>query len=300
MSEQKNHFLSVLIVSIGGFLGFEALSLIIGLYQPEIYLKVAFWVYIFHVCWLTLMFDLHYKKRGILTNLRFTHSGWRLIGHAFKERFEHVKKWEYLRHFQNYLILPGIIYWSVVVMLFLNPFRQVVKQIIVLLASLGLTIVYWYFKKVFSKKMESHEPWIKILGLVKIFAAFYVFAGCLGLAWYFNLGGIIVWSVIFSLSFLLLYQALFQHSLLYFRILLLAVVIAIFVALVAVIVYNYWETNYLTGAMVVLAVYNSLWGMLHHHLDRTLTKKLAFEYVLIMFLAISILLASHDFGAKVL
>ncbi|MBI4363401.1 MAG: hypothetical protein HY545_00960, partial [Candidatus Doudnabacteria bacterium] len=47
-------------------------------------------------------------------------------------------------------------------------------------------------------------------------------------------------------------------------------------------------------------VYNTFWGMLHHHLEKTLTKKIVVEYLFMMALILSILFASHNFGARVI
>src|ERR1041385_1206594 len=119
--EKKTKNFSPLTVKAGAFLGFQALSYIIGIYQLRGSLYVAFYVYAFHIFWLTFIFDLHLKKRGVLANAKLNHTGAKMLWMAFLERIDHVKKWEYLRHYQNYLVLPSLIYWSTVVLLFLNP-----------------------------------------------------------------------------------------------------------------------------------------------------------------------------------
>src|SRR6185503_2499821 len=122
-NETKQKFLSTLIVTFGAFLGFEALSYIIGIYQLRGSLYVAFYVYAFHIFWLTFVFDLHLKKRGVLANARLNHKGIKMVWMACQDRIEHLRRWDYLRHYQNYLVLPGLLYWGTVILLFLNPFK---------------------------------------------------------------------------------------------------------------------------------------------------------------------------------
>lgn len=300
MSENKQRFLSTLIVSCGAVVGFEALAYIVGIYQIKTYISLAFYIYIFHALWLTFLFDLHLKKRGILASLRLTHHGMRLVGQALKERVRHLTHWDHLRHYQNYLILPAIIYWSVVVLLFLNPFRQVVKQFIILTAGLSMSIAYWYFKERFNARLEQHETWLKVLNIVKLFTAFLAYSGAIGLTWYYGLGVDFLIMLTFVATFLLLYQALFQHKLLSFRVLLFIIIIAAIISLVSALVYYYWGTNYLSGGLVLLSIYNMLWGIFHHYLDQKLNRRIFLEYVLMMILILSFLFASHDFRPQVL
>jgi len=299
MSEQKQKFLSTVIVGIGALLGFLALSFIASIYQVKTYLWVSIYVYIFHIFWLTFLFDLHFKNKGVLANARLNHRGLRMFWEAFKDRSEHVFNWHYFSHYQNYLVLPGIIYWSAVMLIFLNPFKEFLKQLIVISATLSMTVAYWYFKEIFSRRMEAEEFGIKILSLVKIFAAFLIYSAILGMTWYFGLTPELLILSVFGATFFLLYQALFQHRLLDLVTYLLIIGIGLVIALVSNFVYMRWQINYLTGGLVMSVVYNSLWGMLHHYLDRNLTKKLVFEYVLMTILILSFIFASHDFTPRI-
>ncbi|HTL39683.1 MAG TPA: hypothetical protein VL306_02635, partial [Methylomirabilota bacterium] len=103
-SEQREKYLSTLIVTVGAFLGFEAISYAIGIYQLKQSLYLSFYIYAFHIFWLTFLFDLHFKKRGVLSYARMNSSGLRMFWNAFKERCSHIRKWEYIRHYQNYLV----------------------------------------------------------------------------------------------------------------------------------------------------------------------------------------------------
>jgi len=71
-------------------------------------------------------------------------------------------------------------------------------------------------------------------------------------------------------------------------------------ALVSAWVYLNWNTEYFTAGLVMLAVYNTLWGILHHYLDKTLNRKVAFEYLVMMVFVISFLFASHNFNQRII
>lgn len=299
MNEEKQKFLSTLIVSIGAFLGFEALSLTAGLYQVKNYVVLSIYIYLFHVFWLTFIFDLHFKKVSIIGAYLSGELESHLVWQAIKDRVSQMLMWSNFRHYQNYLVLPGIIYWTTVCLLFLNPFKELIKQVIVIGSSLAMVVAYWYFKDFFSKKLEVHEVGLHILSLVKLYAAFLVSASSLGISWYFGMGPEFLVMAVFALTFFLLYQALFHHKLLNFQVYLSLVIISSLVAVVAYLVFIYWGSGYLTGALVVLAVYNVCWGVLHHYLDNNLTKKIAIEYVLMTMVVLSLLLGGHDFMPRI-
>jgi hypothetical protein len=299
-SERKNKILSNLIVTIGALLGFEALAFSMNLYQVHIYIFISFVIYFFHVFWLTFLFDLHLKKRGVLANARLNHKGLKMVWEALKDRLSHVKKWHYWQHYQNYLILPGTIYWSVVILMFLSPFKEPLKQLIILTATLSLSIVYWFMREHISRKLEVRERWISVLALAKLFAAFLIYSAILGMAWYYGFDWTMIFLSVFAMTFLLIYQALFQHGLFKFQVALGVFIISFLVSVVALWVYKFWNMDYFTGGLVMLAFYNAFWGMIHHFLEKSLTKKVFWEYFFMLILVISILLASHNFGQRVI
>lgn len=300
MGERKQKMLSTLIVSFGAFFGFEALAFVLETYQVADYLWVAIYVYLFHIFWLTFVYDLHLKNRGILAWAHLDKRGMAMLNAALKDRVAHVFRWDYFRHYQNFLILPGLLYWSVVILMFLNPFNQTWKQGIVVLGSSCMTIIYWHMKEFFNRKMESHELSVKVFGLTKVFAAFFIFSAVFGLTRYYGFGLDFLLPAVFVATFALLYQALFQHRLLTFNMYFLIVIISAITSTVGLWLYFYWNWNYLTAGLVILSVYNSLWGMIHHYMEKSLTKKLAVEYAFVMLLAVSLILASHNFGPRVL
>jgi hypothetical protein len=300
MSERKQKYLSNFIVTLGAFLGFEALNYTIGIFQLKISLYLALYIYVFHIFWLTFLFDLHLKKRGVLANARINHKGAKMLWEALKERLAHISNWNYFRHYQNYLVLPGMIYWGAVSLLFLNPFKGELKQMIIWSATFAMGVAYWFMKEHISRRLEAEFSWIKILSLVKLYAAFLLYSTLIAVSfrYSFSVGFLMLGTM--TVSFLLIYQALFQHHLLNFHIFIWNVIIALAMGIIAAWVYTYWNAEYFTGGLVMLAVYNTMWGILHHQLDKTLSRKIVFEYVLMMILIISFLFAGHNFNQRVM
>ncbi|MDP4001229.1 MAG: hypothetical protein Q8P83_03235 [bacterium] len=300
MTEIKHKILSTFIVTAISYLGLQVLVYFASIFQLGIYFQVALWIYAFLVFWLLFIFDVHLRNRGILALLRLKHNGPRLVWEALKKRVEHVFNWHHFSHLLAFLVLPSIIFWTTVILVSLNPFREQIKQILIVISIVNLGVAYWYFTERFSKKLEIHDLGLKVLNLVKLYTAYLGFATVLGLTWYFGLGEDFLLPGLFALTFLILYQALFQHRLLRLRSEIYALGIAGTSALVGLWLSVNWNIQYLTGGIVILAVYNALWGMLHHYLDRTLTKKLVGEYLLMLIVIFSILFATHNFGARVL
>ena len=298
-SQQKQKMLSTLIVTIGAFAGFEALSYVVSLYQLKSALYLSFYIYFFHILWLIFVFDLHLKKRGVLAELRLNHRGMSLVWRALKARFAYMTQWHHFRHFQNHLVLPGLLYWSCVILIFLSPFNYPLKQIIILATTVCLNIGYWFMKEHVSQRMEAHSGSLKYLALVKLFAAFLVYCALMGVTIHFGYGATFLGLAAGTLTFLLIYQALFQHHLLSFGAFLWIVIISLVMAGVAMMVYQYWNTQYFAAGLVMLAVYNTLWGLLHHYLEKTLTWRIAFEYLAMTLLVLSLLLGSHNFNQRV-
>lgn len=300
MSERKQKYLSTFIVTFGALLGFEAVSYAIGIFQLRIGLYLCFYIYAFHIFWLTFLFDLHLKKRGVLAIAQMNNKGARIVWEAFKQRIEHLRKWEYLRHYQNYLVLPGLIYWGTVSLMFLNPFNGGLKQAVILISTFAMSVAYWFMKEHVSRRLEAQFGWIKILQLVKLYTAFLLYTALIAVSFRYNFAVGFFMIATMTVTFLLVYQALFQHNLLTFQIFLWNIILSLVMGIIAAWVYTFWNAEYFTGGLVMLTVYNSMWGIFHHHLDKTLSRKLALEYVLMMILVISILLAGHNFNQRVI
>jgi hypothetical protein len=300
-SDQKQKLVSIVIATAVSFLGFEILSYILGAtYQLNYFSRVSVAVYLFHLFWLTFLFDLHFKKRGILGQFAPNTHWLRLLLLGFRQRVLHVLTWKYFRHYVNFLILPSVLYWSVVLLMSINPFESELKQALILFSSAGLAVVYWYLKDIYSKNFELHHTGVKLLSLVKVYTSFVFYAAVVGQTFYFGMGPGFLFLTVAIVTFLLVYQALFQHHFLGVRALLFpSLAIALVLGAVSYWIYGVWSYQYLTAAVLMAAVYNTCWGLFHHYLDKNLSRRLAFEYLLILFLALSILLTTGDFGARI-
>ena len=127
------------------------------------------------------LYDLHFKNPGALsraikrheTVAYWLHRSCKILFSAFWDRIYHIRSWRYFKHFQNYLLLPGIIFWSTVSLLYLNLGRTEVQQTFILLSSIALIITYWYLKEIFRRKKEivDHDIFV-VLSVVKLYSVF--------------------------------------------------------------------------------------------------------------------------------
>jgi hypothetical protein len=297
--QKKHKVISTLIVTVGAFIGFQAVSYVVGLYQLNQALFLSFYIYIFHVLWLMFVFDLHLKKRSVIANLKLSHQGFGLLWRALLERFSYMLNWHHFRHFQNHLVLPGLIYWATIVLIYLNPFNYTMKQVIILAATACLNVAYWYMKEHVTSRMEARVVSLRLLALVKLFTAFMIYSAVMGVTIHFGYSAWFLGTATGVITFLLMYQALFQHDFINLSVLLWILIVSSVMAGVSMLVYQYWNTQYFAAGLVMLAVYNSMWGLLHHHLEKTLTGRIALEYLAMTALVISLLLGSHNFDQRV-
>jgi len=130
-------------------LGLAAASRAIFAYQIGEFLKISLYVYIFLVVLENLVFDLHLRPVRTVGALE------RSFFAAIRERFHYMGERRHFLHFQNYLVLPSIIYWATVALLFLSPFENTIKQILILASTLALGISFWYLKTVFYAHHEA-------------------------------------------------------------------------------------------------------------------------------------------------
>ncbi len=299
-TERKSKIISITLVTLGALLGFEALSYSIRIYQLNTALNLSFIIYLFHIFWLTFIFDLHLKKISIIGAYLAGRLDFKTFKAALYDRFSHVLNWTYFRHYQNYLVLPGLIYWSVVVLLFSNPFNHVLKQSIILFSTFAMSVAYWFMKEHVSRKLEHDHRWIKILALVKLFAAFLLYSALLAITLRYGFGAGFLLAGMITTTFLLIYQALFQHRLLTFNVFIWIICISLTMGIVSLWVYHNWNTQYFSGGLVMLAVYNTMWGLLHNYLDKTLTRRVIFDYLVMTVFIISVLFASHNFNQRII
>lgn len=307
ISLEKQKFVIILIAALAAALGFQAASFSLSQNEVRSFLAISLYVYLFLVFWQMFIFDLHLKTTRTSADLA------RTVAEGIKAR------WDYLRHkhhwleFQNYLILPGIIYWMTVMMLYLNPFSTLTKQVFILLSSLGLAISFWYLKTVFLSHRDAPHSARQMIFLTKLYASYLAFAAMFGLsryfgpvpeaikyAGYFTLGSPWFVFLVSSVSLLLLYQALFQHHHVEFRLMKYVFASVLFLGALAYFIYEFWNVNYYSGALVLTAFYNTIWGMIHHrYIDRNLTRTIMYEYLAVLFVVLVIVISTTNFAERI-
>jgi hypothetical protein len=295
----RHKALYVGITTAAAYFGFQALDLSLGIYQVETYFVLSWYVYAFHVFWLAFVFDLHLKIPGQLAHARARFKGLRAFAYAFAARVRHFYHWTYVRHCLNYLIVPSLIFWSVVTLMYLNPFHELFKDVLIIVSTFALCVNYWYLKQAFSRNMELHSTGLKVLALVKLFAAYLVFTAALAFGWYFGLEKNFLVPIVLLLTALLAYQALAQRRLLRLKSYAGIFMLAVLVSAVFAVVFQSWNSNYYTAGLLVAAVYNTGWGILHRYFERDLTRKLFWEYVFMLIVLVSLILATHDFQGRI-
>ncbi len=290
----KQKAIVVAVTALTTLLGLEAASISLGLYQLEKFLLICFYVYLFLVIWQSFIFDLHLKKS--YTWHGFEKSFWT----ALKARFRYMVETHHFLHYQNYLILPAIIYWSAVGLLFLNPFDQTLKQVVIFCTATVLTIATWYLKTVFYDHHGAHHTVRQIIFLVKLGGAYLSFAAAFGLTLYLGVDLLTFALVIFALSFLLFHQAFFQHHYNGYKTVEIFSVCGIVLSWVAALVYLFWNVNYFTGALVIAAVYIACWGIVQHkYIDRNLTREIVYEYLSVLFVVIVLVFSMTNFRERI-
>jgi len=275
-------------------LGLAAASRAIFAYQIGEFLKISLYVYIFLVVLENLVFDLHLRPVRTVGALE------RSFFAAIRERFHYMGERRHFLHFQNYLVLPSIIYWATVALLFLSPFENTIKQILILASTLALGISFWYLKTVFYAHHEASRGKRQLLFIAKLYATFLAMSASLGISRYF--GHEVLWFalLVFAISFLLMYQALFQHNYSGFKAVKFLLVSSISLGTIGYFVYIYWSVNYFSGALLLTAVYNAFWGIIHHrYIDQNLTRELVYEYLAVLFVIVVILLGGTNFGERI-
>ncbi len=281
---------SVLAITIMSFTGLEALAYITNLYQPRIFSYLSVYVYLFLVMWLMYVFDTHFKRENYL--LSFLRS--------LLHRIKHFLTWEHFRHFQNFLILPGIIYWGSVVLIGINLGHFVLQQFIVFASTAALVISMTLFKEVFRKGLgEVRHHHFVILGYIKIYAAWLIYSAILGITWYYCLPPDLFYLGIFVVTFMLFYQALFQIAAITLRSLLLVFCVSFLIAIVAYFVFWSWNVNYFSAGFLLAASYNFLWTLGLNGIKKTLTKDIFFEQLIFFVLVLVMVLSVTNFRAQI-
>jgi hypothetical protein len=283
---------SIIIISLISLLGLEALVYINNLYQPRLFILTSIYLYIGLVVWLHFIFDIHYKSE--LVGESFFHS--------IRLRFKHFFKPEYFFRFQNYMILPAVLYWGAVILIGINFGHDKFKlqQFIVVVTSLALVVAYSLFKEVFhTKLMPVNNNHFVFLTYAKLYASWLIYAASLGLVWYYCLPPYLFYVFTFLVTFMLLYQAVFQYCGLRLQYILIIFLISLALAAGSYSVYTIWNINYFSAALFMTAIYNFLWGLLFHYLKKTLGWIVFFEQLTIFILILIMVFGVTNFKARI-
>ncbi len=309
MTIRSQKVISLILISIVAFGGFEALVYILKLNQLGIYIQTAFWIYAYLVIKMVLLFDLHFKNPGSWKQAKAKHEHvthfamrWvKVLASAMEHRLAHFLHWPFFRHSLHGIFVPGVIFWSTITLFFINFSHSLIKQVYVLLSGIGLVLSFWYIKEIFYRRKEKVDGDVfVVLTLVKLYSLSIAFAASLALVRRFELGdGYFILST-FCLTFLFIYHAIFQHKLVTFKNVIGALGIAIAMAFVAQLIIMGWGNNYFTATVFMVAIYNVLWGTFHYYLDKTLTLRLFLELLIIGALIAAMMFSVTNFKARIL
>ena len=300
--------IAVAVVALAVVGGLQALVVIVNLNQISIFLNTAFWLWLFLLVEVTLLYDLHFKRRGNWQRAAERHRQvserfWRncrTVFSALGARIEHVRHWSQLRYWVNYLLLPGLLFWATVGLLYVNFGNIKMQETFVGLSSFALILNFWYLKEAFSRQQEKVETDIFVaLSVVKIYTAAMLFGSALVVMRSYCLDPWLYAAALFGFNFFLIYQALFQHNFITARTLLITAGLSLLQSLVGYWVYISWGYNYFTAAIFLTVVYNLCWGVFHYWLDRSLTKKEFLEILLFSLVVATMVFTTTNFRARI-
>lgn len=300
MTPKTQKIISAVINGLAAFGGFAVLIKILNLNQVGAYVSTAFYVWLFFALQTIFLYDLHLKESRAWDKAKANTNGLVSWIEALRRRMAHFKDWSFLHKWLNYLLLPGIIFWSTISVFFTNFGFIKIQVFFALLSGTALVLNYWYIKEVFSRNKEKADQDVFVgLSMVKIYASALMYGSSLSLIRHYCLHpGYFFWGA-FALTFLLIYQALYQHRLVNIKNLLVTMGISGIMSALAYWTAIFWGYNYISAAIFLGVFYNFFWGVFHYHLDRSLTRR-AFAEILIVSLAIAAMaLGTTNFKAKI-
>jgi hypothetical protein len=309
MTIRQQKIFSAVSVAISVVGSLEALVYILNLNQIAVFLNLILCIYVYMVVKMTFLYDLHFKNRGALARARVKHENvgqWylrtaKICLTGIWDRLHHLRRWVFLRHFQNYLLLPTLIFLSTAALLYLNFGRILIQQIFIILSSAALVLNYWNLKEVFARKREVVDQDIfAALSLVKLFTSFTLYCAILGLALHFCLPGKYVLAGVFCVTALMVFQALFQHNKMKSKIMFESLWVAFVLAFAAYFANRFWSYNYFTAGTFLMACYNFCWGIFHHRIDKTLNFKNFIELFIITALIVYMLFSVTNFRERLM
>lgn len=294
------------LVIAGSFYGLLA---ILNLNEAEIFWRTAFIVGLFYILQILLMYDLHFKTPGSFKRAKIKHENisssfhkeFKIWTTAFWDRIEHLRKWSFLSKWLNYIILPGIIFWSTLSIFYIHFGFWKLQQIFAVLSIIALFLYYYFLKQVFISKQEQVESKEFIaLSVVKIYASAIMYGASLSLVKRYCLNPDLLALGVFALTFLLIWQALYQHKKATEKNIAITVAISFIMSQLASLVLVNWGYNHFTAAVFLATCYNFMWGVFHYKLDKALTKKAFLEIFFVSLIILAMLFFTTNFKARLI
>ncbi len=290
MNIKTQKLISTLLVFLVSVFCFWALLQIVNANQIAVYLKTAFYFWLFIWVFITFLFDLHFKKPDI-----------KFLASAFVERFEHLLTWKSYSRAAHYLLVPSFIFWASAVIFYLELGHYQTQNIVAILSVLCLTVDFYYIKEVFSRKKEIADTDIFVaLSVIKIYSIALVFGAAMGLMRSYCLPASLFFAVMFALTFLHIYLSLYQHRLLQLKHIIATTIISGVLGLASYIIYILWNYNFVTASIFFATLYNLSWSMYHYYLDQALTKKAFWEIIIFCAFISYMVLSATNFKGQVL
>ncbi len=307
---QKTHKIIFALLNLIVLLGaLEALIKIINLNQIQIYFGTAYYISLFFLLQIVFLYDLHFKipgsfNRAVLKHQNIPHwflKAFKIFFSALHGRLCHFVEIKFWKYWVNYLILPGIIFWSTVSIFFINLGNVKLQQIFAMLSGAALFVNYIYLKEIFSRKKEIVDPDIfAVMSVVKIYASALAYGVAVALIRRDCQSEIYLISGSFFLTILMISQALFQHKLVNFKNLCISLLISMVMAILSWLVLVFWGYNYFTAGIALAAAYNLMWAIFHYYLDRALSWRALWEILIISAIIASMVFSVTNFKAKLL
>ena len=290
----KQKFIITLATALVCFFGLEAASQALDFYQIRSFFTISSALYLFLVAMQSFIFDLHLKPARTLK------TSFKSFEQSLRERFEYFKHGSHWLHFQNYLILSGIIYWATISVIFMSPFNDFLKQFWIIFSTLLLSVCFWYIKTVFYRHNETNHITRQLIFITKLYASYLAFIAAFGISRYFAYGPEFFSISVFAISFLLVQQALFQYHTLGFQTLKYLLTTSMVMAICAFALYVFWNVNYYSGALALAAVYNTIWGVVHHRfISKDITREIVYEYLAVLFIVLVIVFSTTNFAERI-
>lgn len=271
---KKHKAISVAVLTVISFVGLQAAAYLLQKNQDGLFWKSAGYLYSFLIFWIVFSYDTHRRHIAAAPVI-----------------------WSQL---SNYLILPSVIYWSAAGLMFLSPFSSGLQTVWTILAAAGLGTGIWYLKVAFHEHRQANRNARQLVFLAKILASYLGFTAAVGLGRHYGFGGLWSGLLVLLISQLLLRQAMFQHHHMRHDSLKLVLLLSLGLGVAGYLLYHFWNVNFYSAGLVLSALYNTSWGLIQHRfIDRNLTRKIAYEYLAVLFVILVVLFSTTNFAEKI-